>query len=65
MEMGRYMVRNTKRTNSNEVKNLLKSLQSDGVDDFLHKDRSFTAVLQPKDLEKVYVMKNISVNIVT
>ena len=51
MEMGRYMVRTTRRTDSDEVQDLISTL--DGASDIQYKHNSFTAILQPKDLKKV------------
>ena len=57
LEMGRYMVRTTQRTDTAPVKDLMSNL--DGASDIKYKHKSFTAVLQPKDLKKVH-MYNIS-----
>ena len=51
METGRYMVRTTKKTNSTEVKDLISKLN--GASEIQYKQKSFTAVLQPKDIKKV------------
>ena len=51
MEMGRYEVRTTARTNSAEVRSLIAEL--DGASDIQYNVAWFTAVLQPKDLKKV------------
>ena len=54
MEMGRYMVRTTMRTNSMKVQHLIASLALNKVTgDIQYKSKSFTAVLQPKSLKKV------------
>ena len=50
METGRYMVRTTSRTDSNELQDLISLLTPS---DIQYKRKSFTAVLQPKDLKKV------------
>ena len=51
MEMGRYTVRTTRRTDSAEVQDLISTL--DGASDIQYKLNSFTATLRPKDLKKV------------
>ena len=51
MEMGQYVVRTTRRTDSAELQDLISTL--DGASDIQYKHNSFTAVLQPKDLKKV------------
>ena len=51
LEMGRYTVRTTRRTNSAEVQDLISTL--DGASDIQYKLNSFTAILRPKDLKKV------------
>ena len=51
MEMGQYIVRTTRRTDSAELQDLISTL--DGASDIQYKRNSFTAVLQPKDLKKV------------
>lgn len=51
MEMGRYMVRTTKAISSAEVQELINTL--DGGSTFQYKHKSFTAILQPRDLKKV------------
>ena len=52
MEMGRYMVRTTQRTDSAPVKDLVSKLR--GASNIQYRHKSFTAVLQPKDLKKVH-----------
>ena len=51
MEMGQYVVRTIRRTDSAELQDLISTL--DGASDIQYKHNSFTAVLQPKDLKKV------------
>lgn len=51
MEMGKYKVRTSKRTDSDLVKALISKLK--GASDMQYRRKSFTAVLQPKDLKKV------------
>ena len=51
MEIGQYIVRTTRRTDSVEIQELILTL--DGATDIQYKHNSFTAVLQPKDLKKV------------
>ena len=51
MEMGQYIVRTTQRTDSDEVKSLISTL--DGASDIQYRRKSFTAFLQPRDLKKV------------
>ena len=51
LEMGRYTVRTTRRTNSAEVQDLISTL--DGASNIQYKLNSFTAILRPKDLKKV------------
>ena len=53
LEMGRYMVRTTQRTHSGLVKDLVSRLH--GANDIEYRGKSFTAVLQPRDLKKVIV----------
>lgn len=51
-EMGRYQVRTTRRIASNPVKDLMSTLR--GASEIVQlRGRSFTAVLQPRDLKKV------------
>lgn len=60
MEMGRYEVRTTARTNSAEVRSLIAEL--DGANDIQYNVAWFTAILQPKDLKKVAsACKSVSV----
>jgi len=57
MEMGQYIVRTTRRTDSVEIRKLISTL--DGATDIQYKHNSFTAVLQPKDLKKVqYIVRS-------
>ena len=51
LETGQYTVRTTKRTKSASVNNLISKLH--GASDIEYKHKSFTAVLQPRDLKKV------------
>ena len=51
MEMGQYIVRTTRRTDSAEIREMISTL--DGASDVQYKRNSFTAVLEPKDLKKV------------
>ena len=51
MEMGQYVIRTIRRTDSAELQDLISTL--DGASDIQYKHNSFTAVLQPKDLKKV------------
>jgi len=51
MEMGRYIVRTTQRIKSDEVQSLITTLS--GASDIENRRKSFTAILQPKDLKKV------------
>ena len=51
MEMGKYTVMTTRRTDSAEVQDLISTL--DGASDIQYEHNSFTAILQPKDLKKV------------
>ena len=53
MEMGRYTVRTTSRTDSTELQDLISLLKLEKATDIQYKQRSFTAILQPKDLKKV------------
>ena len=53
MEMGRYMVRMTQRIKSDEVQSLMATLN--GASDIETRSKSFTAILQPKDLKKVCI----------
>lgn len=53
MEMGQYIVRTTRRTKSASVQDLVSNLH--GASDINYKHKSFTAVLQPKDLKKVHM----------
>ena len=57
MELGQYVVRTFRRTDSAELQDLISTL--DGASDIQYKHNSFTAVLQPKDLKKVrtYVLQ--------
>lgn len=51
MEMGQYKVKTSQRTDSEPVKDLISKLH--GATNIQYKHKSFTAVLQPKDLKKV------------
>ena len=51
MEMGQYVVRTNVRTDSVELQTLI--LKLDGASGIQYKLKSFTAVLQPRDLKKV------------
>ena len=53
MEMGRYTVRTASRTDSTELQDLISLLTLDKASDIQYNQKSFTAVLQPKDLKKV------------
>ena len=53
LEMGRYMVRTTQRTHSDLVKDLVSRLR--GASEIKYRGKTFTAVLQPRDLKKVTV----------
>ena len=53
MEMGRYTVRTTTTIDSTELQDLISSLALDKASEITYKKKSFTAVLQPKDLKKV------------
>ena len=53
MEMGRYKVRTTSRTDSTELQDLISLLTLNEASDIQYRHKSFTAVLQPKDLKKV------------
>ena len=53
MEMGRYTVRTTSRTDSTELQDLISLLTLNEASDIQYRHKSFTAVLQPKDLKKV------------
>ena len=59
MEMGQYVVRTNVRTDSVELQTLISTL--DGASDIRYKHKSFTAVLQPRDLKKVIVNSLCSV----
>jgi len=52
MDTGRYMVNTTGNTRSQQVQTLIQRL--DGASDIQYMERSFTAMLLPKDLKKVY-----------
>ena len=52
MEMGRYSVMTTKRTDSPKVQYLISVL--DGLSNIQYEDNSFTAILLPKVLKKVF-----------
>ena len=54
MEMGRYMVKITRRTDSTKLQDLISLLTLDEASDIQYKRKSFTAVLQPRDLKKVF-----------
>ena len=56
LEMGRYMVRTYQRTHSDPVRDLVSRLR--GASDIKYRQKSFTAVLQPRDLKKVIVNDN-------
>ena len=51
MEMGRYSVMTTKRTDSPKLQYLISVL--DGLSNIQYEDNSFTAILLPKVLKKV------------
>ena len=52
-EMGRYQIRTTRRIRSDLVKDLMSTLH--GASEIVQlRGRSFTAVLQPRDLKKVF-----------
>ena len=52
-EMGRYQVRTTRKIASDPVRNLMSTLR--GASEIVQlRGRSFTAVLQPRDLKKVF-----------
>ena len=53
MEIGRYTVRTTRRTGSTELQDLISLLTLNEASDIQYRHKSFTAVLQPKDLKKV------------
>ena len=53
VEMGRYVVRTTERTDSDPVKNLVSKLR--GASDIKYRHKKFTAILQPRDLKKVII----------
>ena len=52
MEMGRYSVMTTKRTDSPKLQDLISVL--DGLSNIQYEDNSFTAILLPKVLKKVF-----------
>ena len=56
MEMGQYRVKTSQRTDSEPVKDLISKLH--GATNIQYKHKSFTAVLQPKDLKKVTTICN-------
>ena len=52
-EMGRYQVRTTRKIASDPVRDLMSTLR--GASEIVQlRGRSFTAVLQPRDLKKVF-----------
>ena len=53
-EMSRYRVRTTRRIASNPVRDLVSTLH--GASEIQVKRKSFTAVLQPRDLKKVIIL---------
>ena len=54
MEMGRYMVKTTHRTDSTKLQDLISLLTLHEASDIQYKRKSFIAVLQPRDLKKVF-----------
>ena len=63
MEMGQYIVRTTRRTESAEIQELISTL--DGSSDVQYMYNSFTAVLQPKDLKQVRIMHSKELEVVS
>ena len=58
MEMGRYMVETIDRVNSSVVLRLLSKVR-----DIKMIGRSFTAILQPSDLKKVWTIKHVKLHV--
>ena len=58
LEMGQYLVRTSRRTDSAEVQDLISTL--DGASNIKYKHNSFTALLQPKDLKKVMIANTLA-----